>query len=252
MLRRWVPMSNVWSHEKTLTRCIDEPSEKHQRIFGDASGNIRGLFGATSAFGSGHDNLFIGFRNYIVNTWFQSHTPSHAFTFNGLLYSAHVIMGDQSEKKISNAQRSIAVAPPMLRRSSSGTSASIGDGSRNHRRYLSYRKCIAVVYTSIADVSPMCRRCVADVSGTCLTLVHIAECSPTARRCSAIYRRWYLASKHQEKISMHALKFSRCPDALAKHGDYSRTSPIIRRTTGAWWRCPGDAQICASREHREA
>ena len=46
--------------------------------------------------------------------------------------------------------------------------------------------------------------------------------------------------------------FSRGPDALAKHSDYSRTSPIIRRTTGAWWRWPGDAQICASREHREA
>ena len=51
------------------------------------------------------------------------------------------------------------------------------------------------------------RRCVADVSGTFLTLVYIAECSPTARRCSAIYRQWYLASKHREKISMHALKF---------------------------------------------
>ena len=25
---RWVPMSNVWSHEETHTRCIDEPSGK--------------------------------------------------------------------------------------------------------------------------------------------------------------------------------------------------------------------------------
>ena len=51
---------------------------------------------------------------------------------------------------------------------------------------------------------------------------------------------------------MHALNFFRCPDAFAKHGDYSRTSQIIRRTTGAWWQLPGDAQICASREHRDA
>ena len=29
-------------------------------------------------------------------------------------------------------------------------------------------------------------------------------------RCSAIYRRWYLASKHREKIAMHAICFSRC------------------------------------------
>ena len=125
--------------------------------------------------------------------------------------------------------------------------------AREHRRWITkpsatlpYRICIADVYTSIADVSPMCRRCVADVSGKFLTLVYIAECSPTARRCSAIYRRWYLALKHREKISMHALKFFFRPDALAKHCDYSLTSPIIRRTTGAWWRCPGDAQMCAS------
>ena len=50
---RWVPMSNVWSHEKTHTRCLDEPSENLRGsitdAFGDASGNIRGLIGATSA-----------------------------------------------------------------------------------------------------------------------------------------------------------------------------------------------------------
>ena len=53
---RWVPMPNVWSHEKTHTRCIDklretfgEASPMHRRIFGDASGNIRGLIGARSA-----------------------------------------------------------------------------------------------------------------------------------------------------------------------------------------------------------
>ena len=51
-----MPMSNVWSHEKTHTRCIDELSGNlrgsftmHRRIFGDASGNIRGFIGATSA-----------------------------------------------------------------------------------------------------------------------------------------------------------------------------------------------------------
>ena len=37
---------------------------------------------------------------------------------------------------------------------------------------------------------------------------------------------------------------SRCPDALVKHDDYSRTSPIIYRTTGAWWPCPN---LCIAR-----
>ena len=69
---------------------------------------------------------------------------------------------------------------------------------------LSHRICIADVYTSIADLSPMYRRCVADVNGTFLALVYIAECSPTARRCSAIYRRWYLASNIGRKCQcMH-------------------------------------------------
>ena len=46
----------------------------------------------------------------------------------------------------------------------------------------------------------MCRRFFADVIGTFLILVYIAECSPTARRCSAIYRRWYVESKHREMV----------------------------------------------------
>ena len=144
-------------------------------------------------------------------------------------------------------RRSTADASP----SSSGTSASITKPSAGS----------AMDHQTIGDIiiSNMHRRCshehrrwVADVSGTFSTLVYIAECSPTALRCSTIYRRWYLASEHREKILMHAFNFSRCPDALAKYGDYSRTSPLIRRTTGVWRRCPGDAQICASREHWEA
>ena len=46
--------------------------------------------------------------------------------------------------------------------------------------------------------------------------------------------------------------FFRCPDDLVKHGDYSRTSLIICRTSDSWWRCTGDAQIRASRKHVEA
>ena len=83
------------------------------------------------------------------------------------------------------------------------------------------------------------RRCVADVSGTFLTSVYIAECSPTVRRCSAIYRRWYLASNHWEKISMHALNFfsiSRCLGEawrlLAYIADHSPNDSVRRHDAG--------------------
>ena len=76
-------------------------------------------------------------------------------------------------RKISNAQRCIAVAPPMLRRA-----------AREHRRWitkpsaiLSLRICIAFVYTSIADVSPMCRRCVWDICGLGEHRRMFADCS---------------------------------------------------------------------------
>ena len=113
---------------------------------------------------------------------------------------------------------------------------------------LSHRICIADAYMSIADLSPLCSRCGADVNGIFLALVFIAECSPTARRCSAIYRRWYLASKHREKISMHALKFftmSRCLSEawrlLAYVADHS---PNHWCMVALLWRCPN---LCIAR-----
>ena len=96
--------------------------------------------------------------------------------------------------------------------------------------------------------SPICRRCVADVSGTFLALVYIAECSPTARRCSAICRRWYLASKYREKISMHALKFfsmSRCLDEASRLLAYvADHSPNHWCMVALLWRCPN---LCIAR-----
>ena len=73
------------------------------------------------------------------------------------------------------------------------------------------------------------RWCAVDVSAAFWTLVYLAECSLTYLRCSALV----LATKHWEKIAMHTLHFFSMPDALVKHGDYSRTSPIICRTTAA-------------------
>ena len=92
------------------------------------------------------------------------------------------------------------------------------------------------------------RRCVADVSGTFLALMYIAECSPTARRCSAIYRQWYLASKHREKISMHALNFfsmSRCLGEAWRLLTYvADHSPNHWRMVAQPWRCPN---VCIAR-----
>ena len=130
-------------------------------------------------------NLFIGFRNYIVNTWLQSRSMGYN--------SARVIIGDQSEGRfitLSESSSSTADASP----SSSGTSAMNRRWITKPSAILSHWICIADVHTSIGDLSPMYRRCVADVNGTFLALVYIAECSPTARRCSAIYRRWCMVA----------------------------------------------------------
>ena len=51
---------------------------------------------------------------------------------------------------------------------------------------------------------------------------------------------------------MHALKFFSMARCLGEAWRLLAYVPIIRRATGAWWRCPGDAQVCALREHREA
>ena len=88
----------------------------------------------------------------------------------------------------------------------------------------------------------MCRRCIWDILN--LGVLYLTECSPADRRCSAIYRRWFLATIHRDNFLMHALNF------LSMHDDYSRTTPIIRRTTGAWSGDGGDAQICADKTQK--
>ena len=130
----------------------------------------------------------------------------------------------------------------MLRRAAREHQRWIGDGSPNHRRYYH----IEYASPMFTRASPMCRRCVAYVSGTVLNLVYIAECSPTARRCSVIYRRWYLASKHREK--MHALKcflMSRCLGEawrlLAYVADHS---PNHWCMVALPWRC---SNVCIAR-----
>ena len=157
--------------------------------------------------------------------------------------SAHVIIGDQSEKRYLTPSE----ASPQHRWCFAEQLVNIGEHRRwipNHRRYYH------IVYASpmFTRASPMYRRCIADVSGTFLTLVYIAECSPTARRCSAIYRRWYLASKHREKISMHALKFfsifwclGEAWRLLAYVADHSPNHWCMAALS---WRCPN---LCIAR-----
>ena len=142
--------------------------------------------------------------------------------------SARVIIGDQSE----------------------GRFITLSEASPKHRR------CFAEQLGNIGDESPICRRCNADVSPMWMGHFWPRCTSLNVRRLLGAVQRYIADGIWRRNIGrkfecMH-WNFSRCPDALAKHGDYSRTSPIIRRTSGAWWRCSGDAQICASREHREA
>ena len=107
---------------------------------------------------------------------------------------------------------------------------------REHRRY--YR----IEYTSPMYPLPssMCRRCVWDI----LTLVwaYLAECSPTVVLCSAIYCRWFLATKHHEKKNSHV------PMAWRNMA----ITRIRRRSFVEILAHRGAAQLCALRKHREA
>ena len=134
-----------------------------------------------------------------------------------------------------NAQRSIAVAPPMPRRAAREHRRWIGDGSPNHRRYYH----IEYASPMFTRASPICRRCIADVSPMWMGHFWPWCTSPNVRRLLGAVRRYIADGIWRRNIGrkfqcMH-WNFSRCPDALAKHGDDSRMSPIIRRTTGAWW-----------------
>ena len=93
-----------------------------------------------------------------------------------------------------------------------GTLASIDDESPNHRRYYH-------IHYPSPMFTPTCwkhRRYVADVSAhyePLCTSPNGRQLFCAARRCSAIIRLWFLATKYQEKVSMHASKFfwmSRC------------------------------------------
>ena len=92
-----------------------------------------------------------------------------------------------------------------------------------------HRRCLHEHVENIADVSPMC---LGHFEPWCI--------SPNARRCSAIY---HIADGSWRR------NFSRCPDALVKHGGDSRTSPIIRRTILVHG---GAAMVMPKFEHRES
>ena len=105
--------------------------------------------------------------------------------------------------------------------SSSWISATIGDGVHKPSNRL---------YTS-----PMFTRTfwnIGDVSATCLALVYLTECCVHYCALLSAVRRYIADGSWRWNIGR---KFQ-C-NVLVKHGDYSRTSLIICRTTGAWWRC---------------
>ena len=79
--------------------------------------------------------------------------------------------------------------PEMLRRASAMDQTNYASSILSNRIY-------------IADVEN-----IADVPAAFLTLVYLAECSPNVVRYSALYRRWFLATKHRLKMSMHELTF---------------------------------------------
>ena len=84
----------------------------------------------------------------------------------------------------------------------------------------------------------MCRRCVWDIFGLGVHRRMLADCLALFGDISPMA---FGVETSGENLNACIEILSRCPDPLARHGDYSRTSPIIRQTTGAWWRGPGDA-----------
>ena len=131
-------------------------------------------------------------------------------------------------KQIEHVGESIVIASPMLRRA-----------VREHWRvsamdHLNHRRHYHIEYTS-PMFTRACwehRQCVADVSVTFLTFVYLSEYSPTTVHWSA------LLCDISPMVLGDKTWIFQCPDALVKHGDYSRTSLMICRATGEWWRCP--------------
>ena len=154
-----------------------------------------------------------------------------------------MIIGDQSEGRFIT----LSEASPWHRRCFAEQLGNIGDGSAMDHQTIGdiitsnmHRRCLHEHRRFVADVSPMCRRCEWDIFGHGVHRRMLADCSALFGNISPMVF----------GVETSGENFSRCPDALAKHGDYSRTSPIIRRTTGAWWRCSGDAR--AKFVHRES
>ena len=88
-----------------------------------------------------------------------------------------------------------------------------------------------------------------NIAVTCLGHFELMCTSPNVRRLLCAVRRdigdgsWRADIRRKFRQCMHWI-FSRCPDALFKHGNYSCASPLIRRSTIAWWLYPN---VCIAR-----
>ena len=135
--------------------------------------------------------------------------------------SAHVIIGDESERSAMSRRSRRCFAEQF---GNIGEHRRwIGDESPNHRRYYhieyaSFRRC----HTSIADVSPMSRLCIWVIFNLGVPRRMFADCSALFSDISPMVF----------DVETSGENFNACIE-IWKFGDYSRTSPIIRRTTGA-------------------
>ena len=103
-----------------------------------------------------------------------------------------------------------------------------------------HRRCLHELRRFVADVSPMCRRCEWDIFGLGVHRRMLADCSALFGNISPMV----FGVETSGRIFNACIEiFLDVPMPWRSMAITRRTSPIIRRTTGAWWRCSGDARV---------
>ena len=132
--------------------------------------------------------------------------------------------------KIEHTGENIVIASSMLRRAVREHQRCITQIIRDIITSNIHPPCLHEHVENIADVAPMCRRCVWDILNLGVPHWIFADCCALLGNVRRYIDDGSWRRNIGRKFQWH---FCRCPDALAKHGDYSHTSPIIRRNTGA-------------------
>ena len=257
-------LANLWG-------TFGEASMMFRQIFGDASGKILGLIGVTSVnseryifrIGDGLSSFDVrqtnigdasgaywwNLDNAVVMAMYWRRQWSalwveNIFKVERFYIEPHTLWLPKSwikkksylfcwrvtgwRYKIEHTGGNIAIASSMLRRAVCEHQRCITQIIRDIITSNIHPPCLHEHVENIADVSPMC---LGHFEPWCTSLnFHRLWCA--TRQCSAIYRRWFLATKHREKISMTFFSMSRCL------GEAWRLLAYVADHSPKYWRCP--------------